>query len=537
MKTAGGYAVTLRYNLLDEPSIRTRLVADGQPKSFSLPALFVALANDEIRDFPALRPHQRHPWHAFLVQLAAMALHRAGREEVFDTESAWKEALLGLTPDDPDGAAWCLISPHDRPAFMQAPVPGGSVDSWKNRIEAADELDMLVTSKNHDLKAARMRRAEVDDWLMALISLQTQEGFLGAGNYGVSRMNGGFASRPAIGVVPQGRWGSRWKRDIQTLLASRVAIVEQQGLQSAGGIGLLWLEPWNGESSRAFSSLDPFYIEICRRIRLECSDGQPSIFAICTGSKAARIEAKDRNGMTGDPWTPIAVAEGKALTINAEGFHYRLAAQLLFGGEYCRSIAQIPSVADGTQGLFVLAQGVTRGKGKTEKYHERRIPISPKVRQLLIQKQTDRLGKIAGERVNAIGQIRSVLWTALATLFDQGAPKDKFSDSAKNKASDFAKPFEQAEDARFFDALNAEIESDQPETVHLNWLLSMASSAETILKNAFAAGPQCGEQRYRAQAAALSRFHAGLRTTKTLPVLAEYYRQQSTNKELAHEHP
>ena len=225
------------------------------------------------------------------------------------------------------------------------------------------------------------------------------------------------------------------------------------------------------------------------------------------------------------------------MTISAEGFHYRLAAELLFGGKYRRSVAQIPDTNDGSCGLVVLAQGVTRGQGKTEGYHERRIPISPKVRQLLIQKQTDRLGKIAGERVNAIGQIRSVLWTALATLFDQGAPKDKFSDSAKNKASDFAKPFEQAEDARFFDALNAEIESDQPETVHLNWLLSMASSAETILKNAFAAGPQCGEQRYRAQAAALSRFHAGLRTTKTLPVLAEYYRQQSTNKELAHEHP
>jgi hypothetical protein len=37
------FAVTLRYNLLDEPLIRTRLVADGQPRSFSLPGLFVAL--------------------------------------------------------------------------------------------------------------------------------------------------------------------------------------------------------------------------------------------------------------------------------------------------------------------------------------------------------------------------------------------------------------------------------------------------------------------------------------------------------------
>lgn len=350
-------------------------------------------------------------------------------------------------------------------------------------------------------------------------------------------MNGGFASRPAIGVVPKGQWGLRWKRDVLTLLAKRAEIVELQGMQSVGGVGLLWLEPWSGESSRAFSSLDPFYIEICRRIRLGCHDESPSIFAVCTGSKVARIDAKERNGMTGDPWAPIDAAAGKALTINAEGFHYRLAAELLFGGKYRRSVTQIPDANDGSYGLVVLAQGVTRGQGKTEGYHERRIPISPKVRQLMIQKQTDRLAKIAGERVSAIGQIRSVLWTALATLFDQGAAKDKFSDSAKDKASDFGKPFEQAEDARFFDALNAEVESGQPETEHLNWLLSMASSAETILKNAFSAGPQCGEQRYRAQAAALSRFHAGLRSPKTLPALAEYYCKQSTDKELAHEHP
>jgi len=91
---------------------------------------------------------------------------------------------------------------------------------------------------------------------------------------------------------------------------------------------------------------------------------------------------------------------------------------------------------------------VTRGKGKTEGYHERSIPISPKVRQLLLLKQRDLLAKVATDRVYAIKQMRSVLWSALAALFDKGSVKDKFSDSAKNKASDFSKPFEQAEDAR-----------------------------------------------------------------------------------------
>lgn len=98
---------------------------------------------------------------------------------------------------------------------------------WKNVVCAADALDMLVTSKNHDLKGARLRRAEPDDWLFALVSLQTQEGFLGAGNYGISRMNGGFASRPGVGVAPVGSWGVRWAADTRVLLSQRDVIAEQ----------------------------------------------------------------------------------------------------------------------------------------------------------------------------------------------------------------------------------------------------------------------------------------------------------------------
>lgn len=536
--------MTLRYNLLDEPLIRTRLVADGQRRSFSLAGLLVALGRDEIRDFPALRPHQRHPWHAFLVQLAAMALHHAGREDTFESEQAWKDALLALTPEDQDGAAWCLISPHDRPAFMQAPVPGGRVDSWKNTLQAADELDMLVTSKNHDLKAARMRSAEVDDWVMALISLQTQEGYGGKNNWGISRMAGGFGCRIAMGAVPDGHVGCRWRRDLYVLLNSRASVVETYGLRHEGGHGLLWLLPWDGSDSLSFSSLDPFYIEICRQVRLTVGDSDV-LLAKTSSSKESRIAEHAPRGGTGDAWTPVDAAIGEALRVRAGGFGYELASALLYGnqyrkGEYRQPSAMVLMESDGDAGIVALMQAVSRGgptgnKSVTEGYHERRVPISRTVRKLLLLKQTDRLAKVAGERVYAIGQIRRVLWNALATLFNQGAEKD-FSDSVKDKAGDWAEAFEKAEDAQFFDAMNDEIESEQPDAEHLQWLLSMASSAEAILKNAFAAGPQCGEQRYRAQAAALSRFHGGLRSTNTLPELAEYYRQQSTNKELSHEH-
>lgn len=533
--------MTLQYNLLDEPLIRTRLIANGQPRAYSLPGLLVALGRDEVRDFPALRPHQRHPWHAFLVQLAAMALHRQGADEPFRTEAEWKTALLALTPEHPDGAAWCLVGPHDRPAFMQAPVPGGMVDAWSNDKSTPDSLDVLVTSKNHDLKQGRIRRAMVDDWIFALVSLQTQAPYPGAGNSGVVRMNGGSSSRPGLGLVSRsGNWGARWVRDVRIALAGRDEVVGF-GYKDDAGLALLWLLPWDGESALSLSALDPFFIEICRRVRLISTSGR--IIALRTTSKGPRIskdEAKARKGNTGDLWTPVHIAETKSLGITGSGFDYRRMTELAFGSEYKKPFAQEIQAADAAAELSLVARAIAGGQSTTDGYHERHIPISSTTKKLLFQMQLEnrpnRLAKAAAERVDAIGQLRGVLWTALATLFDQGAAKDKFSDSAKDKAGDFTKAFEQGEDIRFFDALNDEIEAENPDEIHLQWLLSMAERAEVVLVNAFTAGPQASEQRYRARAAALSRFHAGLRNSKALPVLANHLRQQSIDKEPAYEH-
>lgn len=489
--------------------------AQRQEHSVTLPELFAALMRDEVLDFPTLRPHQRHPWHAFLTQLAALALHQAGQTEPWvDAVNAdlWHQALMALTPNDPDGAAWCLVSPVDRSALLQPAVPEGHIKDWKNRLSAADELDMLVTSKNHDLKAARMQRSTPEDWLFALLSLQTQEGFLGAGNYGISRMNGGFASRPAVGIVPAGGWGKRWERDTRLLLQNRADIANVQGMDAEKGLALVWLASWDGLSSLSFAALDPFYIEICRRVRLVDADGQ--IAAFCTGTKAARIAGKERNGMTGDAWTPIDTAAAKALTITDRGFDYKLATELILGGKYQKTLTQSLLDNDGNEGVVILAQGVTRGQGKTEGYHERRIPISRTMRVALRNKATDALAQKAKDRIHAIGEVRKVLWGALCVLFDNGVQKDKATDGTKDRANDFAMPFERHEDARFFVDLIEEIESTAPEAVHAQWLLGLAQRAEEILNTAFDAGPRSGMQRYRAQSAALGRFHGGLRHPK-----------------------
>jgi CRISPR system Cascade subunit CasA len=512
------------FSALDESWLQYRRAGTSELMSASLPFLFLALARDEVQDFPALRPHQRHPWHAFLVHLAAIALHRAGRATPFSSAKEWHDALLALTPQQPDGCAWCLVAPVDQPALLQPPAPQG-IGQWRP-VPTPDALDMLVTSKNHDLKIQRMKHGTPQDWLFALVSLQTQEGFLGSGNYGISRMNGGFASRPGLGVVPFGGIGRRWQRDVAVLLKHRAEIAHSEEMSASDGHSLLWLLPWDGTTSLGFSSLDPLYIEVCRRVRLTESDG--AICAQVTGSKVARIQAKEREGRTGDAWTPIDASAGKALTITSQGFHYRLASDLLFGSKYRRPPAQVLQEEDDAAGLAVLARSVTRGQGKTEGYHERRVPLSPKTSRLLRTGQIDIPAKLAEQRIAAIGELRKLLWSAMCILLSNGVVKEA-SDSNKTRAGIYVRRFEAAEDARFFRDLFEEVDSDESarSSVYDAWLLACAERAETVLKEAFVIAPRSGMQRYRAQAAALSRFRGGLRGPNSpLPVLKRLYAER-----------
>ena len=524
-------ADVLRYSLLDEPLIRYRRVSDGLSAQASLPQLFVALGEDAVRDFPALRPHQRHPWHAFLVQLAAIALHKAECTAPWANEDEWRTALLALTPDDPDGAAWCLVSPPDRPALLQAAVPEGSTTGWL-AVEAPDQLDMLITSRNHDLKASRMRSARPDDWLYALVSLQTQEGWGGRTNYGISRMNSGYGSRPSLGTLPKGCLGARWWKDVKAIAASRSRTSEQYGLREFGGLALVWTSPWDGSSSLSFDLLDPHYIEICRRIRLNCSDER--LVAFRKGTGVARIDAASQKGRTGDGWAPINTAEGTVLSIRGKGFDYELLSEILFKGSYTLPPALSFSAAGATEVLFVLAQGVARGQSETDGYHERRVPLSAKVRGLLASQNRPTLERISSRRIGEISEVQAVTWKALTVLFNNGvlAKSKDLRESVKSKATDFARPFEEDEDARFFGDLNDEVDALDPAAQHLAWLDGLVHRAEIVLRRAFIAGPRSGMHCYRAQAAALSLFHGALRGEKSpLPDLANHYRQQAAHRQ------
>ena len=467
-------------NLLVQPLVRVVLM-DGVTEPVSLPTLYQHLMADRVSSLPALRPHQKHALHAFLVQVGALALVTADRAEPPASASEWAELLRGLTPGHAGDEPWSLVVDDlSKPALLQPPVPQGTLDALKDVERTPDALDTLVTSKNHDLKAARITDAAPDDWLFALITLQTTEGFLGRGNYGISRMNGGFASRPAVGLAPPGGWGARVRRDIVRLLECRPAILERfQQYPERGGIGLVWLEPWDGVSQLQPRQLDPFYVEICRRIRLVGSDGH--IAARRGASEAERIAFPDGyNGITGDPWTPANRSGNaeKALTIDASGFHYRRVADVIDARAFRPAPLQEPAASDGSAGLILTLAATARGQGETQGHHERSIPIPPKVVAFWGGGGADKVAELAKSRVEDAGTLRlKVLKPALLSLFQNAPDKLDYKHVASNrKAEPYLGALDREIDRTFFEDLFDELtadELDNREQLRRTWLLRL----------------------------------------------------------------
>ena len=299
-------------NLLTNPLLPFASMKE-ETRATDLPGLFAHFARDEVRQLPFLRPHQEMPWHAFMVQLGALALHRSGRTDIPDDPQSWRDLLRHLTAEWPDDEPWHLVVDDlHKPAFMQPPLPEKGAEPFKSVISTPDDLDVLVTSKNFGVKQGTAAGALPASWIAALVTLQTTGGFLGSGNYGIARMNGGFATRPFIGLVPRGGIGAHWRRDVELMLAGRAELLrDYETFAEDDGAALLWCLPWDGERQLELGDLDPWFIEICRRVRLSETESG-NLLARAGGSKAARIAAKELKGQLGDPWIPINRAKDGA---------------------------------------------------------------------------------------------------------------------------------------------------------------------------------------------------------------------------------
>ena len=528
------------YNLLTEPLVRMIKSGGDALNDASLLEVYTALMDDQVEAFPALRPHQRHAWHAFLVQLGAMAMHRAGLSEPPVDAREWCRIIRALTESEyPDDEPWHLVVDDiTKPAFMQPPARSKEREKdYKNAVATPDELDMLVTSKNHDLKTAVATQAIVDDWIFALITLQTMEGFGGAGNYGISRMNGGLGNRPAFSLAPSGGGlGTQIRRDIIALLQFRPEILDKyQHYPDTGGLTLLWTLPWDGTTieTRPVNGLDPLYVEVCRRIRLRSGpDGR--LYGLRTSSKAARIEAKSLNGLTGDPWAPVDHRDkkgDKVLTLPSGGFTYKRVTEYLTSGDYDRPLLLSPTQAEArsSEMMRLIARAMVRGQGKTEGYHERDFPVRHRLKSAMLRRDGSDLGDvgaIAQGRIGDIGKVQRILSHAIQTFAARGDP-DNISPEHRNLARPWLNRLDEIVDATFFGALQDELEAveSQRQDIRRRWLLhdedksGVINHARVLLGDATDTLPCPTIYYYKARVNAEGLFEGRLRGNGGLPDL------------------
>ncbi|WP_141521545.1 hypothetical protein [Novosphingobium sp. PC22D] len=437
-----------------------------------------------------------------------MALIRAGQRTLPTDPALWRALLIGLTPEWPKGEAWELVGGDWlEPALLQPPLEtAGECKDFKTTLETADELDMLVTSRNHDVKAARIGAGRDDDWLFALVTLQTMQGVYGASNYGISRMNKGYGNRMALGIQPTGNLSAAFARDVRRLVDTA-----SNDASSGKGIAALWAVPWEGTRQLSFAQLDPLYVDICRRVRLERrADG--TLCAMTAGSKVARVAAAGLNGNTGDPWAPIRLSDNASVSASPATFGYRKFTELLDRTKTGRPLLSLPAETDDAEGLALVATALVRGQGKTEGLHRRAIPVSRRRKSgRLGDVYLDRMGQVAQVRAVEAGEVRKRLRMATMSLMQGGPASLRLDDdSSARKCEPWLQSFELGVDRAFFDPAFWD-EFDEAEGNHrLVWRKTLTDLANDVFEQAAEAAPRTDVRRIRAHAVARNMLDATL---------------------------
>lgn len=513
----------------------------------SLPTLYALLAQGAVDGYTGLRAHQADPWHVFLVQVAASIQARRPTEELPTDPAYWHDGLLDLA--DGQETAWSLVVEDvTKPAFLQHPWSSWEAEakdygaeqkrgvwSYQPKASTPDELDVLITSKNHDVKMSRVDANEAQAWLYALLLYQTTSGFLGAGNYGIVRMNGGFASRPIVAWVRDLHPARRFADEVGALRSLRESTQAAYGF-SARGTVLTWLTCWNREGHQhRLHDLEPWFIEATRPVRLyRTPDG--AVIALGATSKARQIGPKNHeSGDVGDPWIPLNTEDKKkgrsALTLPAAGFTPDRLTDLLFEQGFELTALQRPH--PGNEPGWFVASVLVRGQGTTEGFHRVELPVPPKARMALFSAASrDTLAHFAQSLLTDASGVMAALRTAL-TVFAEGGPEtaDFDRDAVKRwvdrTRADFGKRWE----ASYFPTLWRAVDEDR-EAVRQGWQHALVQQARELLEEAHTRLPLPSNRRYRAITEAHRAF-AGVLRKKGLSVPTSMSAQHiETNEEL-----
>ena len=270
-------------------------------------------------------------------------------------------------------------------------------------------------------------------------------------------------------------------------------------------------------------TLDPLYIEVCRRIRLRPgADGQ--LNAIRSSSKAARIEGKALKGRTGDPWTPVnGSREGLPLTLSDGGFSYKRVTEYLLDWERPALLKPTRSEQRSPERMQLVARAMVRGQGKTAGYHERRIPIGHKFKSAMLRHDaTEELGDIAKKRIEEVRTVQRILSHAIQVFSSRG-DADKVSPEHRVLARSW---LDDIVDARFFENLQEEFEADENDRqgIRNHWLMNeskggVVDHARALLRDAADSLPCPAIHRYKARVNAEGLFEGRIRGNNGLPFL------------------
>ena len=501
-------------NLLTEPLFRVRTPAGL--KSLSLPGLLAALGEDAVDSLPGLQRHQEDAVHIFLCYLAGAVLARSGMTDPTQSEAFWRDGLRQLAGRDDDCAWTLVVEDVTQPAFLQAPLPHkNDWAAFKPKADTPDALDVLPTAKNHDLKATRALNAAAEGWIYALVSLQTMSGFFGQGNYGIARMNGGFGSRPCVGLWQNERPGGRFQREVRRLLDVRLELLNPPYPYLTDGRVLLWVLPWDRASSLDLKTLDPFFIEIARSVRLVNLAGQVRAWSASTS--VARLGAKALNGLVGDPWIPINLKTNGALTVSAAGLTPELVRNLLFEQDFVASAMQQPISAE-TSAMGFYAAVLVRGQGTTDGFHSITLPIPVKARSALIRRSVQRqhLADLSKQGLNDAAAMQyKVLKPALYAWLQAGPEKREVSAWVDQTARLFSTVWQPA----FFEWLWSTVDEPDQDAARLPWLQTLERHARATLADAIARFPARTGRYYRSRVRANGMLIGCL--FKTFPQLKE----------------
>lgn len=488
----------LKYSLLDEQIFAVD-TPQGAAAHCTLPEVLARLSHGENLVFTALRPHQQAPLHAFLVQLAYLALEGEEIPQLQAHATAWRERLRALTARCPDDGPWCLINEDwQQPAFLQSPCSAGRIGDYKHSVESAQDIDLLVTAKHHDEKRGKLPldAAHLDVLVYALIDLQGGTPYFGATNYNSMRMNGGHSSRSQLRLAFSRGTGPEFLRDLRALIDGESRVAEEAAAAGIGTAsdepwGLLWLAPW-GDAPLALAEVHPLCLEVCRRVRLVEADGR--LLLRRAGSKTMRIDAKERKGAVADPWIPVVVREGvKALTAQSHSFSYRDLQKLLFDREQFRlPLLAEPSAAERRGGApaTLVAQVLVREEGGTDGWLYREVLMPPAVLSRLVDEPT-RLAQRSQQFVDLAGRVSGKAWRSALLQFVDGSEDVDWKNKDFDRAvAPWVDRFERHIDGAFFGVLFDSFEAGHDDTTAQQaWARWLAAAATGLLPAATQALP------------------------------------------------